>query len=72
MYRKKDAFPRDMKRYVILYLESILIRAFSLVREIKAGFLEEVLSELKFEIDVGMVDSRIRQRREVSTFQREQ
>lgn len=70
--QKKDTFPRYMKRYVKLYLESILIRAFGLVREIKAGFLEEVLSELKFEIDIGMVDSRIRQSREVSMFQREQ
>lgn len=41
-----------------MYLESILIRAFGLGREIKAGFLEEVLNELKFEIEVGMVDTR--------------
>lgn len=40
-----------------MYLESITIRAFGLVREIKAGFFE-VLSELKSEKDVGMVDSR--------------
>lgn len=46
-----------MKRDVKLYLESIIIRAFGLVGEIKAGFLE-VLSKLKSEIDVGKVDSR--------------
>lgn len=56
-----------------MYLESILIRVFCLGREIKAGFLEEVLSELKFEIDVGMVKILdTRQRREMSMFQREQ
>lgn len=55
--KKKDTLPRNTKRDVKLYLESIIIRAFGLVREIKAGFLE-VSSELKSEIDVGMVDSR--------------
>lgn len=47
-----------MQIYVKLYLESITIGAFDLVRVIKAGFPEEVLTELKSEIGVGMVGSR--------------
>lgn len=54
-----------------MYLESILIRVFGLSREIKAGFLEEMLNELKFEIDVGMVDIRYQAKKGMSMFQRE-
>lgn len=58
MYQKKKKGHASKKHGdVKLYLESITIRAFGLVREIKAGFFE-VLSELKSEKDVGMVDSR--------------
>lgn len=45
--KKIDTFRRDKKLFmqihVTLYLESIIIGAFDLVREIKAGFPEEVL-----------------------------
>ena len=34
-----------MNVYVKLYLESIIVEAFDLIREIKAGFLEEVKSD---------------------------
>lgn len=48
-----------MKLFVKLFLGSIIIRAFDLVREVKASFPEEVLIELKSEIDTGKVRPQI-------------
>lgn len=58
-----DTFPRDMKLifvqvYIKLYLKNIIIRAFDLVRKVKAGSHEEVLIELKSEIGIVMVGGR--------------
>lgn len=44
--------------YIKLYLKNIIIRAFDLVRKVKAGSHEEVLIELKSEIGIGMVGGR--------------